>query len=377
MPFVALTTSYVYFDARVREALEPAQERPICPPRSSSPAEGASPQVAGAAPLSEDAATVDITIVISNYAPKGRLLSCIDHALSQDAGAGEYEVVFPLHGEITDSELEQLHARAAGTGRLRLLSGERHNRARALNDAVSSAASECLMFLESHVHAPPDLAAHYRRLLRSADVAAVQGAYAAAASRNWAWEAESGLRARGGGRRRARGLPADEFHLHSAGFQRHALLAAGGFDERVPGIAEVPLLQRIQESGGRIVFLEAPVVDHANESDFHTYARALRRRGREIGVLWRLDPGMASRIYPAAVVERHGALIRRAHRPLHVACEVQLSLALLILRLSRALRLHRVVLPAAAALASTAIRAGFLEGYCESTHRQDAVEEHR
>jgi hypothetical protein len=332
--------------------------------------------VADSAPLREDAATVDITIVISNYAPKGRLLSCIDHALSQDAGAGEYEVVFPLHGEITDSELEELRARAAGTGRFRLLAGERHNRARALNDAVQSAASECLVFLESHVDAPPDLAAHYRRLLRSSDVAAIQGAYAAAASGNWAWEAESGLRARGGGRRRARGLPADEFHLHSAGFQRHAILTAGGFDERVPGIAEVPLLQRIQESGGRIVFLEAPVVDHANESEFHTYARALRRRGREIGVLWRLDPGLASRIYPAAVVERHGALIRRAHRPLQLAGGVRLSLALLTVRTSRALRLRRLLLPAATALASSALRTGFLEGYCGLTRRQNGAGDH-
>jgi hypothetical protein len=315
-------------------------------------------------PPGKDAATVDITIVISNYAPKGRLLSCIDHALSQDAGAGEYDVIFPLHGEITDGELEQLRARAAGTGRLRLLSGEPRDRARALNDAVRSAASECLVFLESHVHAPPDLAAHYRHHLRSPDVAAVQGAYAAVASTNWVWEAESGLRALSVERRRARGLPPDEFHLHSAGFQRRAILAAGGFDERVPGIAEVPLLQRIKESGGRIVSLEAPVVDHANHDDFRTYAQTLRRRGYEVGVLWRLDPGVASQIYPTAMVERHGALIRRARRPLRLAGEVQLSLTFLMLHVSRALRLHRVTLPAAAQLASSAIRAGFLEGYC-------------
>jgi hypothetical protein len=314
-------------------------------------------------PPGSDAATVDIAIVISNYAPKGRLLSCIDHALSQDAGAGEYDVIFPLHGEITDRELEQLRAYAAGTGRLRLLPGER-NRARALNVAVRSAASERLVFLESHVHAPPNLAAHYRRLLRSPDVAAVQGAYAATASTNWVWDTECRLRALSGERRRARGLPTDEFHLHSAGFQRRAILAAGGFDERVPGIAEVPLLQRIRESGGRIVFLEAPVVDHANEDDFRTYAQALRRRSCEIGVLWRLDPGVASQVFPTAVVERHGALIRRARRPLRLAAEVRLSLASLMLQASRALRLHRVMLPAAAQWASSTVRAGFLEGYC-------------
>jgi hypothetical protein len=307
---------------------------------------------------------MDITIVISNYAPKGRLLSCIDHALSQDAGAGEYEVIFPLHGEITDRELEQLRARAAGTGRLHLLSGERGNRARALNDAVRSAASERLMFLESHVHAPPDLAAHYRDLLQSPDVAAVQGAYAAVASTNWVWDAESGVRGLGGERRRARGLPPDEFHLHSAGFQRHVILDAGGFDERVPGIAEAPLLQRIRESGGHIVSLEGPVVDHANDDDFRTYGQSLRRRGYEVGVLWRLDPGVASQIYPTAIVDRHGALIRRARRPLRLAGDVQLFVAFLMLHASRALRLRRVTLAAAAHWASSSVRAGFLEGYC-------------
>jgi hypothetical protein len=314
-------------------------------------------------PPGSDAA-MDITIVISNYAPKGRLLSCIDHALSQDAGAGEYEVIFPLHGEITDRELEQLRARAADTGRLHLLSGERRNRARALNDAVRSAASERLMFLESHVHAPPDLAAHYRRLLRSPDVTAVQGAYAAAESTNWVWDAESGVRALGGERRRALGLPTDEFHLHSAGFQRHAILAADGFDERVPSIAEVPLLQRIRESGGHIVSLEGPVVDHANDDDLRTYAHRLRQRGYEVGVLWRLDPDVASQIYPMAMVDRHGALIRRARRPLRLAGDVQLSLAFLMLHASHALRLHRVTLAAAAQWGSSVVRAGFLEGYC-------------
>ena len=39
MPFVALTTAYVYFDARVREELAPERRR-SCPPRSSSVAAG-------------------------------------------------------------------------------------------------------------------------------------------------------------------------------------------------------------------------------------------------------------------------------------------------------------------------------------------------
>lgn len=308
---------------------------------------------------------MDISIIISNYDPKGRLLSCIDHALGQNATAGGYDVIFPLHGEITAAEMEQLQARAASTERLRLLQGERHNRARALNDAVRSSASARLVFLESHVHAPADLAGHYRRLLQSPGVAAIQGAFAAAATTNWVSEVESGLRALSGERRRARGLPPDEFHLHSAGFQRDALLAADGFDERVPGIAEAPLLQRILESGGRIVPLEAPAVHHANHDDFSDYVQALRRRGCEVGRLWRLDPGAASRLYPAATLKRYGALVRRSRRPLRLAGEAQRSLASLILAVSRALPLHRLTLPAAAQVASAAVRAGVLEGYCD------------
>jgi len=305
---------------------------------------------------------VDITIVISNYTPKSRLLSCVDHALAQDSGAGEYEVILPLHGEITEPELERLRERAA-TGPLRLLAAEHGNRARALNDAVQNAASEQLVFLESHVHAPPDLVGHLRELLRSPDVAAVQGAYAAPASTNVAWETETVLATRSRDRRRARGLPPDEFNLHSAGFRRDAVLAAGSFDERVPDIAEAPLLWRIQASGARIVSLDAPAVDHANYVDFRLYAGTLRRRGHEVGVLWRLDPGMASELFPSAAVQRHGALIRRAHGPLRLVYEAQLSSTLLILRASQALGLRRVLLPVASAMASAAIRLGFLDGY--------------
>jgi len=307
---------------------------------------------------------MDISIIISNYDPKDRLLSCIDHALGQDAAAGEYEVIFPLHGEIADGEMDQLCARAAGTERLHLLEGERCNRARALNNAVRRAASERLVFLESHVHAPPDLAAHYRRLMHSPVVAAVQGAFAAAVTTNWVSEVESSLRVRSGERRRARGLPADEFHLHSAGFQRGALLGAGGFDERVPGIAEVPLLQRIRDCGGRIVALEGPAVHHVNHDDFRGYVQALRRRGREVGLLWRLDPDVASRLYPSAALERCGALIRHAHRPLQLAGAAQLSLASLALALCRGLLPRPLTLAAAAQVAAAAVRAGVVEGYC-------------
>ena len=36
LPYVALVTAYVYFDARARGELEPADERRSCRPRSSS-----------------------------------------------------------------------------------------------------------------------------------------------------------------------------------------------------------------------------------------------------------------------------------------------------------------------------------------------------
>ena len=50
MPFVALTTTYVYFDARVSEELEPAGRR-CCLPRPSSPSDVRSPRSQVAVPL--------------------------------------------------------------------------------------------------------------------------------------------------------------------------------------------------------------------------------------------------------------------------------------------------------------------------------------
>ena len=306
---------------------------------------------------------MDISIIISNYDSKGRLLSCIDHALAQDAAAGEYEVIVPPHGSISGSELAWLQARAKDTGKLNLLAGRYDNRARALNDAVREASSEYLVFLESHVHAPPDLAGHYRRVLHSSDAAAVQGAFTAATSTNWISQTESNLRTQNCRRRRARGLPHDEFHLHSAGFRRGSLLAAGGFDERVPDIGEVTLLQRIQARGGRIVPLAAPPVLHFNHEDFRGYVQALHRRGCEVGRLWHLDPEMAARIYPLTALKRYALIVRRTRPLLCIAAKAQLSLASLILASMRALRLRRYTLSVAARVASAAVRAGFLAGY--------------
>jgi hypothetical protein len=307
---------------------------------------------------------MDVSIIISNYDPKGHLLACVDSALAQDEGAGAFDVVFPLHGPITEEELLELNARSAMSVRLRLLKGDRRNRAAALNEAVRKSAAGSLVFLESHVRAPAGLAARYRGILDDPGVAAVQGAFEAASGGGWVSEAESLLRARSCARRRARGLPADEFHLHSAGFRREALLAAGGFDERFPGIAEVPLLARIGESGGRIVPVPTPVALHVNHDDIGEYVEALRRRGREVGLLWRLEPASAARIYPSAALERHGAQIRRAGAALRLVAEAQLSLASLALAAARTLRLRALTLPAASRLATCAVRAGVLRGYC-------------
>jgi hypothetical protein len=200
--------------------------------------------------------------------------------------------------------------------------------------------------------------------MQAPDVAAVQGAFAAMETANWVSNVESRLRHVSGERRRAHGLAADEFHLHSAGFQRSAILAAGGFDERVPGIAEVPLLQRILAGGGRTVTLDHPAVLHINHDDFGGYVSALRRRGRDVGRLWRLDPGVASQLYPTALLERHGALVRHLRIPLRLGGEATLSLASAMVSAGRVLRLRRVTLSAAARAASWAVRVGVLQGYC-------------
>jgi glycosyltransferase involved in cell wall biosynthesis len=306
---------------------------------------------------------MDLSIIISNYDPKGQLVPCIDHALAQELEGGGFEVLFPLHGPVSSEELAQLRARASASGRLWLLDGENGNRARALNLAVREAKSDCLLFLESHVAAPPDLGAHCLRRLRGSGVAAVQGAFEAGGEGGWVSQTETRLRNQSCRLRRARGLQPDEFHLHSAGFMRDAIIAAGGFDERFPGIAEVPLLQRIEEGGGRIMPLMTPAARHLNHDDLGEYASALRRRGREVGRLWRLDPFRAAVLYPSAALGRCGPLVRATRLPLLLAAEALLAVLSGVVAATAAMGLRQLTLPVASKLASTAVRAGVLEGY--------------
>ena len=302
--------------------------------------------------------------MISNYAPRGRLLTCVDPALAQDAAAGDFEVLVPLHGNITESEIEELQRRACANPRLRLLTGDYPDRARALNDAVTQADSEHLVFLESHVQAPPRLGAHHRRLLRAPGVAAVQGRFETTVGGTWTWEAETALKALNDERRQELGMRRDEFNLHNAGFNRGAIVAAGGFDERVPGIAEMPLLQRIEESRGRIEYPDSPQVEHVNNDGFWNYVVALRLRGYDVGLLWRLDPAVASVLFPAPKLERHAVFVRRFSLPLLVTAEIRLVGAFLWVQTICLLRLRRLLVPAAGRLVWAAIRVGLIKGFC-------------
>jgi glycosyl transferase family 2 len=305
---------------------------------------------------------VDISIVISNYDPKGQLLSCVEHALDQDLPAGTFELVFVVHGEMTTAELAQLRSRATLSHDFRLIEPAISNRAAALNMAVAQAASDRLLFLESHVHAPRDLARTYLELLQSPGAAVVQGAFVAPPTDSWVSLTETRLRALAAARRREYGLPGDEYHLHSAGFDRRTLVKAGGFDERIPNLAEAPLIQRIIDRGGRVVMLDRPSVRHVNHEDFEHYVHALRGRGYEAGVLWRLEPALAARLYPSSALDRHAGLVRRVSPLLQHAADAQLASATLLVKAGRALHFDRLASAAAVHVATAAVRAGAIDG---------------
>ncbi len=177
---------------------------------------------------------MDASLIVSNYEPKGHLLTCVGAALAQDLPPDRFEVIVPVHGEVSSADRTGLEALAgAAPGRLRLLPGPFADRSAALNAASAAAHGETLIFLESHVTAPSHLTTALLECLRSTAASAVQGDFQTREVHSWVAGLESRLRMRANSRRMARGQPGDEWHLHSVAIQRTVFVAAVGFIRRL------------------------------------------------------------------------------------------------------------------------------------------------
>jgi hypothetical protein len=239
------------------------------------------------------------SILISNYEPKGQLDACVDHALAQDRTGPPWEVIFPAHGCLSAADHAALAARsAADPHRFRFLPGPYTDRASALNAAAAVARGDVLIFLESHVLAPPTLRSALCASLTEGTATLVQGAFVAPPSEHWVSTVETQLRADARERRVARGQRADEWHLHAAALRRETFLRAGGLPAAFADIAEVALFSELSTAGARVVELPTPAVHHVNHTDWSEYLGALERRGIGVAQLWRGRPTVAALEFP-------------------------------------------------------------------------------
>ncbi len=305
---------------------------------------------------------MEASVIISNYEPKGHLRACVEAALAQDLAGGHFEVVLPVHGELTEADLAHLTMVAARSGgRLRVLPGPFSDRCAALNAACRTANGRVLIFLESHVSAPPDLARALIEAARAPGTAAVQGAFVTREVGSWVAALENQLRAIAVSRRVARGQWPDEWHLHSAAVPRSTFLAAGGFHPALTDISEVLLLDQLSRFHGTVVHLQEPAVTHINHDDWSHYARALQRRGRGVGQLWDLDPSAASTLFP---VPAWALEVRRRPAARHAArfvLWIQRHLFTATVHVGRIAGNDALMKAAGTRAVTAAIRAGFLQ----------------
>ena len=103
-----------------------------------------------------EANRIGISVVISNYNPKGTLVVCVERALQLDGSRDALEVIFARHGEVDAADDAALRRLAGASPSFRLLPHD-DNRAAALNRAAQAARGDVLLFIESHVLVPPTL----------------------------------------------------------------------------------------------------------------------------------------------------------------------------------------------------------------------------
>lgn len=302
------------------------------------------------------------SIIISNYEPKGQLEACITHALAQMPGTPDYEVLLAEHGVIAPDLRARLQARASNSaGKFRVLPGPFTNRSAALNAAAAAALGPVLIFLESHVLAPPTLVASHCTRLADGQVTATQGAFVATPSDNWVASVESELRRSAEAHRVSRGQRPDEWHLHSTALRQSTFLQAGGFPVGLTDVAEVALFARLQAQGATILDRVTPAVHHVNHQDWAEYERALARRGAGVAELWHLDPVVAAKEFPVPPIARWLSESPTRRKAARVALAGQRALLAIPFALARWSRRPDWVFTVTRRVVANALRRGFLQ----------------
>lgn len=162
-------------------------------------------------------------------------------------------------GRSTDGTREWLDAAARGRPWLNVVDNPARVVPTALNTALHAASGELVARMDAHADYAPDYLARLVRVLdERPDVVGAGGAMQTEGTGPWGRAIAATLRrpfGLGGARHRVGGAGGPVVHVFTGCYRRAALVAAGGFDERLLANEDFELDVRLKERGG-VVWLE-------------------------------------------------------------------------------------------------------------------------
>ncbi len=213
------------------------------------------------------------SVVIPVYNGSKHLEACLQALADQSAAPESYEVIV-----VEDGTTDNAH-RLAQQYAVHLVRQPHEGPAAARNRGLAAARGELVLFTDADCAPAPGWIESMCAAFQNQEVVGAKGVYGTRqpglVARFVQLEYED--KYRGMHDRRA----IDFVDTYSAGYRRHVLLAAGGFDTRFPtaSVEDQELSFRLAKAGHRLVFQPEAVVYHQHPVTWWAYARRKFRIG--------------------------------------------------------------------------------------------------
>jgi GT2 family glycosyltransferase len=223
-----------------------------------------------------------VTVVVPTFNRRSRLQRLVAGLDRAHRAGSDFDVVVAVDGS-TDGTLELLDSLTPAF-RLEIIVQPNGGPAAARNAAIAAATGEVLVFLDDDVVPVDHLIERHLAIQRRDPLAVVTGPMVPPPGTvlpPWLlWEART-LQKQYDAMRIGRFQPtARQFYTANASVRRAAVVAAGGFDERLTRAEDVELAYRLADRGARFYFDEQAVVYHEPDRTLDSWLRVAYEYGR-------------------------------------------------------------------------------------------------
>lgn len=222
-----------------------------------------------------------VSVVLPILNEEGHLRSAIESILSQEY-PGAFEVILAL-GPSRDRTDDIARELASGDSRILLVANPTGRTANGLNAAIAAAHHEVICRIDGHAEIAKDYVKRAVDLLEVSGAVNVGGIMAAVGRGSFEQAVARAMRSPlgvGAARFHVGGVagPADTVYLGT--FQKSAILAVGGYDERFTRAQDWELNFRLRQAGGLIWFDPTLIVHYRPRPNLRTLAKQYFEYGR-------------------------------------------------------------------------------------------------